>query len=318
MAALLLLYSSLVCARLNPEEQAAKERGLMLYNQYKAISAVPFLAEAAEAGDREAQFFLAEALRKNNRHITKEAHRWYVAAASQGDYYAMFQLSYMDSDLCTIMNNCPADAKSPADWIKMIWEAAKPLVAQGDGEAMKIMYNSTGKIEWLEKSAEAGYAPAQWLLANRYLEGEGFFILPWKRQEAVEKWFKASAEGGNPKGMTAYAHILHEEGDIAGVRHWMEEASKLGYVDAVSSYGAYVAHTPDLLGYPLDLIKGYALIYLLQELDGGGNMQVYVEDTLPEIAAKMTPEQIEEAKVFAKEWKATHPPLSFFPDKLGF
>ena len=42
------------------------------------------------------------------------------------------------------------------------------------------------------------------------------------------------------------------------------------------------------------------------------------EDKLTKIAAKMTPEQIEEAKAFAQEWKASHPPLSFFPDKLGF
>jgi uncharacterized protein len=318
MAALLLLYSSLVCARLNPEQQAAKERGLMLYNQYKAISAVPFLTEAAEAGVQETQYFLGEALRKNNRYMTKEASKWYITAANQGDYYAMFRLTDTGSDLCSAMNNCTQESKSTADWTRSLWKTAEPLANEGDGEAMMIIYNSTGELEWLERSAQAGYARAQWLLASRYSEGEGFFILPWKRQEAVEKWFKASAEGGNPKGIIAYAHILHEEGDIAGVRHWMEEASKLGHVDAVSSYGAYVAHNPDLLDYPLDLIKGYALIYLLQELDGGGNMQVYVEDTLPEIAAKMTPEQIEEAKVFAKEWKATHPPLSLFPEKLGF
>jgi hypothetical protein len=57
---------------------------------------------------------------------------------------------------------------------------------------------------------------------------------------------------------------------------------------------------------------------LLLELDGGGDAKIYAEDVLPEIGAKMTPEQIEEAKAFAEEWKASHPPLSFFPDKLGF
>jgi hypothetical protein len=31
----------------------------------------------------------------------------------------------------------------------------------------------------------------------------------------------------------------------------------------------------------------------------------------------MTAEQITEANRFAKEWKATHPPLSFYPEKLG-
>jgi hypothetical protein len=35
------------------------------------------------------------------------------------------------------------------------------------------------------------------------------------------------------------------------------------------------------------------------------------------IAEKMTPEQIEQSKIVAQEWQATHPPLSFFPDKLS-
>ncbi len=65
-------------------------------------------------------------------------------------------------------------------------------------------------------------------------------------------------------------------------------------------------------------MKGYGLISLLLELDGGGGAKEYAEDILPEIAAKMTPEQIEQAKTFAQEWKATHPPLSYFPEKLGF
>jgi len=32
---------------------------------------------------------------------------------------------------------------------------------------------------------------------------------------------------------------------------------------------------------------------------------------------KMTAEQIEAAKKFSKEWAASHPPLSFFPEKLS-
>lgn len=41
------------------------------------------------------------------------------------------------------------------------------------------------------------------------------------------------------------------------------------------------------------------------------------ERELPKIASQMTPEQLEKAKVFARNWKATHAPLSYFPDKLG-
>jgi TPR repeat protein len=89
-------------AQLTPEQQAAKERGLMLYNQYK--EAVPDLRIAAEAGDREAQYFLAASLRLEKRYMTAEAHHWYEAAAQQGDYYAMIRLGRSGDDLCTVMN----------------------------------------------------------------------------------------------------------------------------------------------------------------------------------------------------------------------
>ena len=39
---------------------------------------------------------------------------------------------------------------------------------------------------------------------------------------------------------------------------------------------------------------------------------------LPDIEKNMSKEQIEKAKELAKTWKANHPPLSFYPDKLGY
>ncbi|KRV02463.1 Uncharacterised protein [Pseudomonas aeruginosa] len=230
----------------------------------------------------------------------------------------MLRLSRTDNDLCAIMNNCPASTKTPWDWLKQAREIAGANAEKGDAEAMYIMYLATAELEWLEKSAEAGYARGQWLLANRYQEGEGFFFLPGKRKEAFEKWIKASAEGGYPKAMMTYVGILHDKGDMETARYWIEEAAKTGFKSGVSSFGAYLGHAPAKFGFPLDVVKGYGLISLLRELDGGGNVQVYVDEVLSEIAAKMTPEQIEEAKAFAEEWKASHPPLSFFPDKLGY
>jgi TPR repeat protein len=303
-------------AQLTPEQQAAKERGLMLYNQYK--EAVPDLRIAAEAGDREAQYFLAESLRLEKHYMTTEAHHWYEAAAQQGDYYAMIRLGRSGNDLCTVMNNCPPGRKAPLDWLREALKQAEPQAQQGDAEAMYIIYKVSLEPEWLEKAANAGHAMAQYWMAIRASQGEGFFFPPWKRQEAVEKWFKASAESGYPVAMLYYAEALHEKQKLAEARHWIDQAAKSGYTEGIANLGAWVAHTPNTFDYPLDLIKGYGLISLLTELDGGGNMLSYAEHMLPEIAAKMTPEQIEQAKVFAQEWKATHPPLSFFPKKLGY
>ncbi|MGF6127449.1 hypothetical protein QF019_002658 [Pseudomonas frederiksbergensis] len=117
--------------------------------------------------------------------------------------------------------------------------------------------------------------------------------------------------------MMAYVAVLYKEGDMVGVRHWLEEAANTGEQNAVSTYGAYLTHTPNKVGYPLDLVKGYGLVSLLKELDGGGSARDYLEVKLSEIEAKMTPEQISQATEFAKKWKLTHPPLSFFPEKLS-
>jgi TPR repeat protein len=229
----------------------------------------------------------------------------------------MFKLATTSEDLCTVTSQCPQGSKKPSEWLDLLIKTATPRAMTGDGEAMAVLYNATSDIEWLEKSASSGYAPSQWLLANRYAEGKGTFLLPWKKAKIEEELLKSASEGGYPPAMVEYISILFQRNDLEGARHWWEVAAKTGYQNAVASYGAYLSHTPDKVGYPIDLVKGYALVSLLEELDGGGNVQVYVEGKLPKIAEKMTPAQIKEAKKYAIDWKASHPPLSFFPEKLG-
>ncbi|WP_085707693.1 tetratricopeptide repeat protein [Pseudomonas sp. B35(2017)] len=291
--------------------------GVTLYNQLKIDSAISELEKEAQSGNVESQYYLGEALRNRNRFMTSEAQKWYELAASQGNLYAMIQLGRSGNDLCKIMSNCPESGKSPANWLQDARRLAEPKAEQGDAEAMYIMYEITLNRDWLERSANAGHSIAQFWMAIGDKQGEGF-LLPWKRKEAVGNWFKASAEGGNPRAMMEYAAYLYEnEGDLKVARRWIQLAAEKGYKSGVSSYGAYLAHAPDRFGFELDLVKGYAITSLLRELDGGGNVQVYVEEVLPEIAEKMTPQQIKEAEVFSAQWKKTHPPLSFFPDKLS-
>src|SRR5471030_3134696 len=86
-ASFLIMINCYAFANLTPLQQQAKSLGLERYNQYKV--ATPALSIAAEAGDREAQFYLAEELRQQKKHITAVAQKWYEAAAAQGDYYAI-------------------------------------------------------------------------------------------------------------------------------------------------------------------------------------------------------------------------------------
>jgi len=202
----LLLLLPLGChanTQITPNQNSAKQQGINLYNQYKATSAIPFLTTAAEAGDHEAQYYLAEAFRKKNHYMNEDAKKWYEASAGQDDLYAMIQLGRIEHDMCEISNDCSASQKPAIEWLNQAKKIAKEKADTGDAEAMYIMYEITLEDAWLEKSASAGNALAQYWMAVSIKQGDGFF-LPWKRSEAVEKWFKLSAEGGYPKSMMEY------------------------------------------------------------------------------------------------------------------
>lgn len=291
--------------------------GIILYNQFKFDTASPILEEEAQSGNMESQYYLGEALRKRNRHMTPEAQHWYETAAMNGSIYAMIQLGRKNSDLCKIMDNCPTSSKTPAQWLAHARDLALVKANSGDAESLFLMYEITLNDEWLEKSANAGYPLAQYWMAVSERQGKGFFFIPGKRDKSVRNWLKLSSEGGYSKAMNAYLEILYEDGNMESVRHWLEVAAETGDQEAVSNYGAYISHTPDKVGYPLDLVKGYALFTLLKELDGNGGVREYAEQKIEKIAEKMTPGQIEKSKSVAEEWKKTHPPLSFFPEKLG-
>lgn len=79
--------SPVFSADLTPEQLAAKEEGIALYNQHKD-GGEALLLIAAEAGDAESQYYLGEELRTQHRYVTPEAKKWFEAAAAQGDLYA--------------------------------------------------------------------------------------------------------------------------------------------------------------------------------------------------------------------------------------
>lgn len=303
-------------AELNAEDAQSKSQGIILYNQLKFEAATPFLQKASAAGDHEAQYFLAEALRKKNHYMNPEARKWYEASAKQGDLYAMIQLGRSENDICDITHDCSTPQKKPIEWLNQAKKIAQEKSELGNAEAMYLMYEITLDESWLKKAALAGDAQAQYWIAIGYKQGEGFF-LPWKRSEEIEKWFKLSSENGNPKSMMEYAALLYEKGDADGFRYWNEQAALVGNAESVYNFGSYLAHEPDTFGFPYDPVKAYSLVSLLRILDGGGGMKVNVEYKLPIIAAKLTSSQISEAKELSKKWALSHPPLSFFPEKLS-
>ncbi|PTT32065.1 tetratricopeptide repeat protein [Pseudomonas sp. HMWF021] len=317
LSLLLITTSTLTFAAPSSNSEQKEPLGIVLYNQLKIDHAILELEREAADGNSESQYYLGEALRKKNRFMTPEAQHWYESAAEKNNVYAIIQLARAKNDLCTKIGNCPPSKKTQAEWFELANELVLPKAQKGDPESLYLMYEITLNREWLEKSANAGYPTAQYWMAVSERQGEGFFLIPGKREASIKKWLLLSSEGGHPKAMMDYLQILFEEGDVVGMRHWLETAAATGDQAAISNYGAYIAHTPDKIGYPLDLVKGYALFTLLKELEDSGGIGRYVERKSEEIREKMTSEQTEKSLEVAKDWKATHPPLSFFPDKLG-
>ncbi|SDT60643.1 tetratricopeptide repeat protein [Pseudomonas prosekii] len=310
------LSFSALATELTPDQQVAKTQGLVFYNQFKTTLAIPKLKIAADAGDQEAQYYLGEAIVRKSKYMTSEASAAYEASALQGNIYSMVRLSWNKNDLCVAMNNCPAGQKNPGEWRKIALEAAEQESSDGKAEAMYLMFRLTRDDKWLKKSADSGYAFAQYYLGTGYRDGKGFFLLPSSRSDLVEQLMKASAEGGYPPGMMAYVELIAAKKDYEAVRFWYQKAAESGYTEAVFGYGSYLAKNPSEIGFPYDPVKSYAIISTLLELDGGGGVKEFAKDLLAEIAPKLTSEQIAQATQMSVEWKKTHPPLSYFPDKL--
>ncbi|WP_256576819.1 MULTISPECIES: tetratricopeptide repeat protein [unclassified Pseudomonas] len=300
------------------EREQAPSSGVVLYNQLKLDAAFPALKKEALSGDIESQYYLGEVLRKRNRYMTPDAQKAYEESAKKGNIYSMIRLGEADQDLCTIMKNCSFTEHSPEEWTNKAKIFATEQASKGSAESMYLLWGITGNDDWLEKSAEGGFALAQFRLATKYQEGGGTFLLPSRRSDAIEKWMKASAENGYPPGMMGYAASRFEKNDLSSFRFWNEKAAASGYVSGVFGYVLYIGGIEPTYGFTFDPVTPYALLTNLLELNGGGNMINNVTDTLPEVEKSMSKEQIAEAKKLAKTWKSTHPPLSFYPEKLGY
>lgn len=314
---LLTLFSSSVFAQLTTDEEAARNKGIELYKQSDWYDSQPLLEIAAKAGDQTAQYYLAEAIRLSKRYTTQEAKKWYEAAAEQGDLYAMLRLS-SGGDLCTIIGTC--DGKPGEQWQEQALKVACERAQNNDPEAMRVLYILGEGLNWLEKAAETGDGRSQHSLALAYKNGKGWFLIPGAREKAVERWAQASAEAGYPPGMYFYADVIYKKnrGPNNDVAYWLKKSAEAGHLAVVVSYALNVAHQPDTYGYPLNLIEAYGLIYLVSQLTGGGAAPEDARRNLPEIAAKMTPEEIQQGIAFSKEWEKTHPPLSYYPPIYGY
>lgn len=318
MLSRILLLTALLFANMSNADVLAKEqfaKGFILYNQNDWINSQEPLRTAANAGNCEAQYYLAEALRLSNRYMTEESQRWYTAAAEQDDLFAMIRLSDSD-DLCGVFQgNCKRDR---VYWKKRAQLLAQEQAASGNNVAMHAMYYLSGNRDWLKKAAragnhEAGYFLVDLMLSDTRDKKTGRSTL----QPEAEKYLKASAEGGNPKAMSLYATILNENGEYKESRKWLEKCLLTSHNNCVlllEHIHKQLYTDFNNLGYKPDKSIAYGLLLFRRDALGKAKTSSMF-DTFED---ELTAEQKAEGEKFLHEWKKTHPPLSFHAPKLGF
>lgn len=304
------LASGAVLAQLTAEQETAKSKGLALYQQSDWYDSQPLLEIAAESGDKEAQYYLGEAIRLSKRYMTAEAQKWYEAAAKQGDLFAMLRLGDSD-DLCHTFGTC---AVSGPEWRAQALDLAYERAEKGDTEAMRVLFTAGEGLVWLEKAAEAGDSYAQQLLASSYKNGKDWFLTLNNRNKAIIKWLKASAEGGFAPGMFEYSLAIAPDNAGEAAR-WLERAAKLGYVNAVVEYAANLGGLSETYKLPRDFIKGSALMRMVVDISPGNTIRL---EMLKEIEQKLDERQLAQSKLLTDELMAALPALSYFVPVYGY
>jgi TPR repeat protein len=218
----------------------------------------------------------------------------------------------------------------------------------GDREAqywLGLLYRDGGKFvprdsekfaDWLNKSAERGYAPAQRILegftmnlsgTNKDLVRNEMYLLRGAEQgnadsqfwlgvayeqnwfgttdlKEAAKWYRKAAEQGQPDAQTSLG-MLYEDG----------EGVEQDYALAAEWYRKAAEHVPDLggagvgrsrlaflytegLGVPKDYVRAYMWSWVRDPKH---------ETSLKDLESLMAPDQILGAKHLAEEWLKEHP-----------
>jgi len=225
--------------------------------------------------------------------------------------------SLNQSDFNNLLSQAQSGDREAQYWVGLAYESGKPIPK-----------NLPLSHQWLLKSAEQGYAPAQATVGLMYLNKGGDYGKAdmWLRRAAVQGdaeaqfWLGAAYEQGRI-GSPDYAEALNWIGKAADQGHpdaeylWGQmyedgEGVAQNYATAAKWYRRAAEHVPNLGGAEvartelarlymkgLGVPRDYVLAYFWYALAGFDP---------PEAAFHMTPTQIAQAKRMAQQWASQH------------
>lgn len=167
--------------------------------------------------------------------------------------------------------------------------------ANGEGAAQDLAQ----AYYWYRQAANQGLAVAQYRLATLYEKGRGI----GQDDAQARLWYEKAAMQGNVKAMHNLA-VIHAEGrgtrqDFTTAARWFGEAAERGLGD--SQYNLAILQERGL-GVQQDLVSAYKWLAIAAR--GGDQGAAQKRD---ELAQKLDPASLAQAKVAAETWRAKTP-----------
>ncbi len=196
------------------------DSGVAAYSRGQYAEAYRLLEPLAEAGDPQAQTYLAEMLRYGDGIPTdyKRSAYWYEQAAQQGHAEAQSILGLYYSEGIGVERNY----ETAFEWFL---KAARQGDANAQNSLGSLLKNGLGvpedeaaAFEWYRKAAEQGHPIAQKNVGRAYERGQGTRIDPVR----AYAWFKVSAERGYKASRSHLSFLLPNM-----TRSQIEEAERL-------------------------------------------------------------------------------------------
>ena len=177
--------------------------------------------------------------------------------------------------------------------------SAGALADLQDGISAYQKGNYPAALKELRPLADSGNAKAQMLIGDIYDNGKG---VPQNQAEAAS-WYRKAAEQGDAGAQTTLG-VMYDNGvgvpqDSKEAVSWYHKAAEHGYAEAQYILGGLYKRGQGAL--PIDLVQAH-MWFDLAVVSG---YEIAHED-MEEVEAMMGGEQIEKAKLMAKEWLAKH------------
>ncbi|TIW65264.1 MAG: SEL1-like repeat protein, partial [Mesorhizobium sp.] len=174
---------------------------------------------------------------------------------------------------------------------------AKALFEVGSryAESRGVKEDMKAAAKWYEKSAELGFAPAEYRIGNFYEKGIGVT----RDIKKAETFYQLAAEQGNASAMhnLAVLFAMAADGvtDNESAAHWFQAAADLGVKDSQFNLGILAAKGVGMKQNLEESYKWFALVARTGDKDAASKRD--------EIANALRPEQLERARAATELWK---------------